>query len=135
MSEHEQPPAFTGQQINLFCSDVERAVAFYCALGFAERFRTPPAGSPAQVEVDGPATRIGLTSAAVANDEFGLAVQPGRNSAELVFWCTDADAAFTTALAAGGRMHQPMQDSPDGRLRYGWVFDPDGHQLKFVQQR
>lgn len=129
-----EPPRFTGQQINLFCADVERSLEFYRRLGFAERFRTPKTGPAEHLEVDGPATRIGLTSAQLANTEYALAVEPGRNSGELVLWCENADAAFAAALDAGATVHRPPAESPDGRLRYGWVLDPAGHQVKFVQE-
>jgi len=127
---------FTGAQVNLYCDDVEACAEFYRRLGCAERFRTPADGPPSHVEVTGPAFTIGITSAA-AGDAFGLDVAPGRNSAELVFWTDDSDAAYAAyaaALEAGGAgVHAPV-DSADGRLHYGWVHDPAGHLVKLVQK-
>ena len=40
---------FSGLQINFYVSDVERAVAFYTAIGAVESFRTPREGAPLHV--------------------------------------------------------------------------------------
>jgi catechol 2,3-dioxygenase-like lactoylglutathione lyase family enzyme len=124
---------FLSAQVNLYCDDVEGCAEFYRRLGCAERFRTPVDGVPSHVEVTGPGFTIGLTSAAAGNG-FGLDVAAGRASTELVFWCSDSDAAFAAALQAGAvGVHEPV-DSADGRLHYGWVRDPAGHLLKLVQK-
>lgn len=127
---------FTAVQVNLFCDDVELVAGFFRALGFAEVFRTPAEGHPEHLEVDAAGTRIGLTSAGAANRIARLGVGAQRHaSTEVVLWCADVDAAFTAAIDAGGSAVSPPQDSPDGRLRYGWVRDPEGHQVKFVSSR
>ncbi len=136
MSEHTEGPDITGTQVNLFCHDPERCLAFYTRLGLAERFRAPTDGALEHVEVEAAGARIGLTSAAAANRLAGLGVVPGAGaSTELVLWCTDVDTLHTQALAAGATEVTAPTDSPDGRLRYGWVRDPEGHQVKFVQPR
>ncbi|MEP9361487.1 VOC family protein [Nocardioides sp. CN2-186] len=124
---------FVGAQVNLYCDDVEGCAAFYRGLGCAERFRTPATGAPVMVEVAGPGFTIGLTSAAAGND-YALDVAPDRRSTELVFWCDDLEAAYARASAAGGVDAQPPVDSPDGRLRFAWLSDPEGHLLKLVQR-
>ena len=48
-------------------------------------------------------------------------------------FCDDVDAMYAQALAAGATAVVAPTDSPDGRLHYAWVRDPDAHQLKFVQ--
>jgi catechol 2,3-dioxygenase-like lactoylglutathione lyase family enzyme len=121
-------------QVNLFCDDVDRCLAFYCALGLVEAFRTPASGAAAHVEVEAAGVRIGLTSARVANELVDLGVQPAdRPATEVVFWCEDVDALYAHALAAGATAVVAPTDSPDGRLHYAWVRDPDAHQVKFVQ--
>jgi catechol 2,3-dioxygenase-like lactoylglutathione lyase family enzyme len=123
-------------QVNLFCDDVDACLAFYRALGLPEAFRAPPSGPVEHVEVEAAGTRIGLTSARVANDLVGLGVGPGeRPATEIVLWCDDVDAAYQRALAVGASQVVEPVDSPDGRLRFAWVRDPDGHQVKFVQKR
>lgn len=129
-------PSIEQLQVNLFCADVEACLAFYTALGLTEQFRAPGEGPIEHVEVDAAGIRIGLTSARVANDLVGLGVDPAAApGAEVVLWCDDVDAWHTRATAAGAASVVPPRDSPDGRLRFAWMRDPDGHQLKFVQKR
>ncbi|MFY1691067.1 VOC family protein [Plantactinospora sp. WMMB782] len=56
-------------------------------------------------------------------------------STELVLWCEDSGAFYRQAMTAGATSVVAPMDSPDGRLHYAWVRDPDGHQVKFVQKR
>lgn len=126
----------TQVQINMFCRDVDACLTFYTRLGLVEAFRAPGTGPVEHVEVEAAGVRIGLTSAPVANALMGLGVEPGGNpSTELVLWCEDTDGYYDRALAAGATSVVPPIDSPDGRLHYAWVRDPDGHQVKFVQKR
>lgn len=126
----------TGVQINLFCTDVEACLAFYTRLGLAAAFRAPATGPVEHVEVEAAGVRIGLTSAQVANALADLDVDPaGSPSTELVLWCADTDVLYRQAMEAGAASVVIPKDSPDGRLRYAWVRDPDGHQVKFVQKR
>lgn len=125
--------AATAVQVNLFCREVETVAAFFRALGFAEVFRFAPEGDVEHLEVDIAGTRVGLTSAQAANRIARLGVvAPTESSTELVLWCTDVDALFEAARRAGGSPVAEPQDSPDARIRYGWIRDPEGHQLKFV---
>lgn len=120
-------------QVNLFCADVEAAAQFYVALGFPTVFTAPKEGAAEHIEVDAAGTRIGLTSADAANRIAGLGVvAQAVSNVELVFWCDDADRMFQAALDAGATELAAPRDSPDGRIRYGWVRDPESHQLKFV---
>jgi catechol 2,3-dioxygenase-like lactoylglutathione lyase family enzyme len=129
--------AHIGQvQVNLFCDDVARCLAFYTRLGLTEAFRAPSDGLVEHVEVEAAGIRLGLTSARVANELVDLGVQPGHPvAAEVAFWCDDTDALYAAALDAGATSVVGPMDSPDGRLHYAWVRDPEGHQVKFVQQR
>ena len=120
-------------QVNLFCEDVEAVTRFYDALGFPRVFAVPAEGPPEHVELDVAGTRIGLTSVEAANRIADLGVvAPVAAGSEVVLWCRDADELFRAALGAGATALVPPRDSPDGRIRYGWVRDPEGHQLKFV---
>jgi catechol 2,3-dioxygenase-like lactoylglutathione lyase family enzyme len=123
-------------QVNLFCADVDRCLAFYTALGLSEAFRAPTVGPIEHAEVEAAGVRIGLTSASVANYLVNLGVEPGdRPSTEIVLWCDDVDAMHELALAAGASSVVAPMDSPDDRLHYAWVRDPDAHQVKLVQHR
>ena len=125
---------FAAVQVNLWCDDVERCAAFFRRLGMPERFRFPPDGEPHQVEVDAAGVRIGFSSARVGAELFGIATIPGENT-EVVLWCDDVDGLHRTALDAGGEPVTSPTDSPDGRLRYAWLRDPEGHRVKLVQER
>lgn len=125
---------FDAVQVNLWCDDVERCAAFFRRLGMPERFRFPPDGEPHQVEVEAAGVRIGFSSARVGDELFGITTTPGENT-EVVLWCDDVDGLHRLALDAGGRPLTSPTDSPDGRLRYAWLLDPEGHRVKFVQER
>ncbi|MFD3839184.1 VOC family protein [Streptomyces sp. NPDC058642] len=103
-------------QVNLWCDDV------------AVRRRA----SPGRVEAAG--VRIGFSSARVGRELFGIATTPGENT-EVVLWCDDVDGVHQTALDAGGEPLKSPADSPDGRLRFSWLRDPEGHRVKLVQER
>ncbi|MET9311488.1 VOC family protein [Kribbella sp. NPDC003505] len=123
-------------QVNLFCDDVDRCLAFYKDLGLAEAFRAPASGPIQHVEVEAAGIRIGLTSARVANELVNLGVEPADLPAtEIVFWCDDVPALYAEAMAAGATAVVAPTNSPDGRLLFAWVRDPEAHQLKFVQTR
>lgn len=123
-------------QVNLFCDQVDRCLAFYQQLGLPEVFRFPITGPIEHVEVEVAGVRIGLTSAQVANKLADLGVTAGATPAtEIVLWSDDTDDLFDRSVAAGASVVTEPRDSPDGRLRYAWVRDPDEHQVKFVQQR
>lgn len=126
----------TGVQVNLFFEDVAAAMQFYGDLGFPAVFTAPADGPAEHIEVDVAGTRVGLTSIEAANRIAGLGVvAQAAADMELVVWCTDADRMFHAAIDAGATEVATPRDSPDGRIRYGWVRDPGGHQLKFVAPR
>lgn len=126
----------TSVQVNFFCADIERSARFFEALGLRRAFVTPKTGVPSKIEVEAAGVRIGFDAVPVANDIAGLGVEPPvTRSAEVALWVADVDAAYARALEAGGQPLRPPMDSPDGRLRYGWVLDPEGHQVRFLQQR
>lgn len=129
----EPATQMTAVQVNLFCEDVQKIAQFYGALGFPEVFRAPKEGSVEHIEVDAAGTRIGLTSVDAVNRIEGLdvTVRAAANS-EVVFWCADADRMFAAAVEAGATALASPRNSPDGRIRYGWVQDPESHQVKFV---
>lgn len=125
---------FAAVQINLWCHDVERCAGFFRELGMPERFRFPTEGTPHQVEVEAAGVRIGFSSAAVGEDLYGIATTAGAHS-EIVLWCDDVDGLHARALASGGTELVGPTDSPNGRLHYAWIEDPEGHRVKFVEDR
>ncbi|MEQ7011286.1 VOC family protein [Actinopolymorpha sp. B17G11] len=123
-------------QVNLFCENVESCLSFYGQLGLPEVFRFPTTGPIEHAEVDVAGSRIGLTSAAAANRLADLGVTSGSSATtEVVLWSGNTDGLFDCAVSAGATVITGPMNSPDGRLRYAWVRDPDGHQVKIVQSR
>lgn len=125
----------TGFQVNLYADEVEPAVSFYAALGFEESYRSAPAGEPLHVEVRHGGLTIGIASVQAAREDHGLQVSQEGAAMEIVLWCDDVDAAYAQALAAGATMMREPHDFQDGRLRVGWVMDPLGNPLEFVEER
>ncbi len=124
-----------GFQTNLFCDRLEACVQFFERLGMHTVFHAPDSGPPEHVEMEAAGVRIGLTSAAAANRLVSLGVTAsGCVSTEVVLWVDDVDRIHATALAAGATEVVAPVDSPDDRLHYSWVRDPDGHQVKFVRK-
>jgi catechol 2,3-dioxygenase-like lactoylglutathione lyase family enzyme len=126
---------FTAAQVNVYASDVERSVAFYRGLGFAETFRTPAEGPPAHVELALGGMTLGVASVEAARADHGLDLdlaRPGRGM-EVAVWNDDTDAAFARLVAEGA----PVLSEPHdflGRLRVAWVADPDGNPVELVQR-
>ncbi|MFC0507811.1 VOC family protein [Micromonospora costi] len=132
----ERAPDVAGAQINLFCEDVERCASFFEELGMPRVFVSPDPAAPEKIEVDAAGVRIGFDSVQAANRIAGLGVAAGgARSAEVALWVRDVDALYERALRAGGSSVRAPMDAPDGRLRYAWVLDPEGHQIRLLQKR
>jgi uncharacterized glyoxalase superfamily protein PhnB len=125
----------TGFQVNLYAEDVEVAIAFYTALGFEESYRYPAAGTPEHVEVRNGGLTIGVSSIDTARAHHGFEASQGGASVEIVLWCSDSDAAYAQALAAGATVLREPHDHQNGRLHVARVFDPLGNPLVLVQKR
>ncbi len=125
---------FRSPQVNLYVADVPRSVSFYRSLGFAETFRTPAEGTPIHVELVLDGFKIGLADVRSARADHGLTVSSDGNAAELCLWTDDTDAAYQRLLSLGAT---PMAAPHDwlGRLRVGWVADPDGNPIELVSER
>ena len=122
-------------QVNLFCRDVERTLAFFVALGLPEAFRAPHEGQVEHAEVQAGSARIGLTSIEALRRHTGLEATSGTTaSSEVVLWCDSVDDWHARALAAGATNLRDPAVSPDGRLRFSWAQDPEGHQVKLVEK-
>jgi catechol 2,3-dioxygenase-like lactoylglutathione lyase family enzyme len=128
-------PDLAGAQVNLFCADVERCAAFFEALGMPRVFVSPDAAAPDKIEVDAAGFRIGFDSVRAANRIADLGVEAGgARSAEVALWVRDVDALYERGLRAGGTSVRAPMDAPDGRLRYAWLLDPEGHQVRLLQK-
>lgn len=124
-----------GSQVNLFADDVEPAVAFYGALGFEERYRSPAHGAPLHVELFGGGLTVGISSVRAALEEHGVEVSAEGAAVEIALWCDDAVAAYAAALGAGAAPLRAPYESQGGRLIIGRVLDPLGNPLAFIEER
>jgi catechol 2,3-dioxygenase-like lactoylglutathione lyase family enzyme len=127
---------FFTPQVNIFSEDVDRSVAFYTRLGFAETFRSPRDGAPLHVELVLDGLKIGIAAVTSAVADHGLDVDlslPGRGM-EIVLWTHDTDAAFSRLVEAGARALSEPHNWLDS-LRVAWVADPDDNPIELVQRR
>jgi lactoylglutathione lyase len=125
----------TGFLVNLYAEDVTPAFAFYTALGFEESYRSPVAGTPQHIEVRRGGLTIGVSSIDAARGEYGFEASQDGAAVEIVLWCSDTDAAYTQAIAAGATVLHEPRDFQEGRLHVARVFDPLGNPLVLVQKR
>jgi PhnB protein len=111
----------------------ERAVVFYRdAFAAEELTRIPtPDGRLMSVQL-----RIGDGLLHVADEfpEMGVLAPPsvGGTPVVLALDVADAEAFFARAIAAGGKVRQPLQDAFWGD-RYGQLDDPFGHRWNVAQ--
>lgn len=109
--------------VTLACTEMDRSVAFYRALGFGVL-----AGGPGTAFTTLDAGQGGfLNLQLVAGWRGGPAVW-GR----VIFWVHDVDAMHRRALDAGLRPEMSPADAAWGE-RYFHLRDPDGHELSFAR--
>jgi predicted enzyme related to lactoylglutathione lyase len=128
-------PTFKAPMINLYSRDLSRAVAFYSELGFVETFRTPVSGEPVHIELTLDGFTLGIATMEAAKEQHGLRPGGEGRGIEIVLWTDDADAAVNALVAKGAPLLSPAHDFLDGKLRSGWIADPDGNPIQLVQRR
>src|ERR1700759_1982468 len=114
--------------VGLRVTDLDRSLAFYAALGYAElgRVPDPPFGS--------------LTMLRLPDDPFvslELVHDPARPVTStdavnhLVVQTDDLDATIPHPAAQGTPAEPPAEPGPG--LRTSWLTDPDGYRIELVQ--
>jgi len=114
--------------LGLRVTDLDRSLAFYTTLGYAELGRVPdtPFGS--------------LTMLKLPEDPFvslELVHDPARPVTDtvavnhLVIQTDDLDATIADLAARGVAAEPPT--APDAGLRTSWLTDPDGYRIELVQ--
>jgi catechol 2,3-dioxygenase-like lactoylglutathione lyase family enzyme len=125
----------TSGLVNVFTHDIEAALDFYQGvLKLPESFRTPPEGTPEQVEMTAGGFVLALSTAEAAQRVHGLAAEPGSPAMSLVFWVDDVDAAFDAAIAAGAPAVTPPHDAGNDN-RNAVVRGPDGTLVELVAKQ
>jgi predicted enzyme related to lactoylglutathione lyase len=129
------PPTFRAPQINLYSRDLPGAMAFYQGLGFVETFRTPEKGPPEHIELKLDGFTLGIATFDAARTQHGL--HPGGDGRwiELVLQTDNADEAVHDLVAKGAPLISAPHDFAGGRIRAGWIADPDGNPIQIYQQR
>ncbi len=123
---------FRSPQIVLFSSDVERAAAFYTAIGFSEVFRTPADGEPIHVDLVLDGYRLGIASETSTREDHGLDPVVEGQRAAVILWTDDTPAGYERLLRHGATPVKPPSRWLD-RLLIAWAADPDGHLIQVVQ--
>ncbi|WP_125131629.1 VOC family protein [Microbacterium sp. 10M-3C3] len=122
---------FRTPQIVLFTRDIDRAVAFYRAVGFEEAFRTPSTGTPIHVDLVLDGYRVGLATETSTREDHGLQPVAHGQRAAVILWTDDVHAGYARLAGLGARSAKPPEPWLD-RLLIAWVEDPDGHLVQIV---
>lgn len=125
--------ALGSPQVVLFTRDIQRAAAFYTAVGFTEAFRTPAEGPAIHVDLELDGYRLGLATEASTRDDHGLDPVASGQRAAVILWTDDTEAAYLRLQELGARPARPPYPWL-GSLRIAWVEDPDGHLVQVVQR-
>jgi catechol 2,3-dioxygenase-like lactoylglutathione lyase family enzyme len=106
--------------ITLATHDMQRAVRFYCTLGFQLAYGGEDAA---------------FTSFRAGPNFLNLIALPAERRwswwGRVIFYHSDVDALYTRLLAAGCRPDTAPRDAEWGE-RFFHITDPDGHELSFA---
>ena len=107
--------------VTLATHDMRRAVRFYLSLGF---------------EIKHGGETASFTSFLAGPGYLNLVAQPVEKSwswwGRTIFYVSDVDALYQSALAAGHKPSTQPRDAEWGE-RYFHLTDPDGHELSFAR--
>lgn len=123
---------FRTPQVVLFTRDIDRATAFYRAIGFVEVFRTPQQGTPIHVDLELDGYRLGLATESSTRDDHGLTPVADGQRAAVILWTDDVAAAHAHLVELGATDIAAPSRWLD-RLLIAWAEDPDGHLVQVVQ--
>jgi catechol 2,3-dioxygenase-like lactoylglutathione lyase family enzyme len=127
-------PAFRSPQANLYSRDLPCAVSFYRQFGFVETFRTPETGPIDHIELKLDGFTLGSATFEAATRTHKL--HPGGEGhwAEIVVRTDDVDKGVRALVARGAPLVSAPHDFAGGKLRAGWIADPDGNPVQIYQQ-
>jgi len=117
----------------LVVDDLEQAHAFYTSVcGLVEQFRyESEIGERGISEICYAPTGPGGGSFTLL--KYLNTPRPAGGEVILGFTTGDIDAFVARAVAAGGRVVDPVRDMPDLNLRVGFVADCENHLIEVVQ--
>jgi lactoylglutathione lyase len=113
-------------------TDVERSIAFYEALGFAEVGRIPIGEEAVNIFMnqpgDGEAPRLELTY------NFGVdRYEIGTGYGHIAITAADLDATLGKLAAQGIEPEKPPYSVREGGSRLCFVKDPDGYRIEILE--
>lgn len=130
MSQHTQAHfGFT----KLLVQDLEKSARFYadvCGLTELHRVEAEIAGRPiCEIMFNPTAPAAAMFVLLKFMDDKGSA----GNDVILGFQTDDVTAFVQRAVAAGGKIVDPVRDNPEHGVKVGFVSDPEGHLIEVVQ--
>lgn len=124
---------FRAPQVNLYVGSLEISREFYEKIGFRLNFTAEIRGKAVHYELVLDGFVLGLATRESAKSDHGL--NPGRNAGcELVLWTDNTDRSVKFLLENGGRMLSQPHTFLEGKLRVGWVLDPDDNPIQIVSK-
>jgi len=130
-----QAAVFRAPQVNLYSRDLPRAVSFYKQFGFVETFRTPDKGPIEHIELKLDGFTLGIATFDAARNTHGLSPGGEGHWAEIAIETDDVDKSVKELVAKGARLITPPHDFAGGRVRAGWIADPDGNPVQIYHQK
>ncbi|RDI41098.1 VOC family protein [Falsibacillus pallidus] len=125
---------FNSLQINLYVENLVKSKEFYEKLGFTQTFVAEIEGKPVHYELQLDGFKLGIATKDSTKEIHGL--NPGENmGCEIVVWTEDTDSAIQYLIEWGTVMLSEPHDFLEGKLRAGWVQDPDGNPIQIVCKR
>jgi lactoylglutathione lyase len=116
-------------------TDVDRSVAFYEALGFAEIGRMPIRDEAINVFMnqpdDGDNPRLELTYNVGHDEPYDL----GTGYGHIAITANDLDATLAALAEQGIEPERPPYTIREGGSRLCFVRDPDGYRIEILERR
>ena len=115
--------------------DIDRSVAFYEALGFAEVGRIPIRDEATNVFMnqpdDGDSPRLELTFNHGRTEPYEI----GTGYGHIAISAQDLDATLAGLAASGVEPERPPYQVSEGGSRICFVRDPDGYRIELIERR
>ena len=125
--------SFRAPQVNIYVESLDISRRFYESIGFRVNFTAEIGGKPMHHEMVLDGFILGIATRESAIEDHGLC--PGKNDGcEIVLWTDDTDKGIQLLLDGGAVMLSEPHDFLDGKLRVGWVRDPDGNPIQVVSR-
>jgi lactoylglutathione lyase len=114
--------------------DIDRSVAFYEALGFAEKGRIPIRDEAINVFMglpeDGPEPRLELTYNIGREEPYEI----GTGHGHIAISTSDLDGALASLAQQGITPERPPYTIREGGNRLCFVRDPDGYRIEILER-